>query len=675
MLSMTYPDGEVLTYHYDSGGLVDSATGVKGTYTYNYLQRMDYDKFGQRALQDTGNGTRTTYSYDAADRRLANMQAKLANGYVFQNLNYQYDDAGNVTSVHNDTQPPSGPEVGMQVGGPSTQTFTYDDLYRLTHAEGSYQSRNPRLDRYRYDVAYDTIHNITRKTQVQEMVSGGNTTVQGKTTYDYNYAYGSSKPHAATTIGLYTLAYDANGNMVSRDQQPKPRRQMIWDEENRLACSHENVQSQTLPQTPASCDDAGGTPNNARYYYDDQGTRVVKDDSQFHLYPNRNFSTRGNAEYKHIYIGDAKLITKVVEPVQRIEDRQYYSHPDHLGSTGFITDDSGGMAEHLNYFPSGETWVSEHPSQPVPQQFTGKELDQQTGLYYFGARYYDPRTQVFQTPDPALESYMDGSPNGGVFHPVNLAVYAYAYNNPIRLVDPTGMSNWDRVWGGVKLVGGVIEAGAGIAAGAATSWTGIGAVAGGAVAVHGFDVAVSGARQLWTGERTSSLTSQGLQAAGVSENTADLIDGGISIVGTMGAGALARAGAATGEQVVNQTLQSTARSGAPAHLAAGKAAEQAHVAAKGMAPNIEGVWRPSLEQMQSAAFKVIVGEGKFTAGGLPTGVKLDGASTLDSSYQLRLMVYRAVTKGEQLVLETQRPLNPTFRAFLERWGVQINQIP
>ena len=132
-----------------------------------------------------------------------------------------------------------------------------------------------------------------------------------------------------------------------------------------------------------------------------------------------------------------------------------------------------------------------------------------------------------------------------------------------------------------------------------------------------------------------------------------------------------------------QTLQTTARSGPPAHLAAGKAAEEAHIAARGLAPNTEGVWRPTLEQMQSAAFKVIVGEGKFTAGGLPTGVKLDalateikhGSSALSSSYQLRLMVYRAVTRGEQLVIETQRPLNPTFRAWLERWGVQINQIP
>ncbi|MER6591182.1 SpvB/TcaC N-terminal domain-containing protein [Micromonospora purpureochromogenes] len=535
MLSMTWPDGEKLSYHYNSGGQVDSARGVKGEFSYDYLKRLDYDKFEQRILLDTGNGTRTRYSYNTEDRRLSNIQAKLSNGYVFHNLDYSYDNVGNIMSIANDTVAPSGPEVGMQVGGPSKQSYTYDDLYQLTHAEGSYQPRTPQTDRYRVDLKYDSLHNITSKSQTHELVSNGNTIVEGKLSYNYGYAYGSAKPHAPTSIGIYTFQYDENGNQISREQQPRPRRQMIWDEENRLACSHENVQSKTLPQTPASCDNAGGTPNSARYHYDDQGSRVVKDGAQFHIYPNQNYSTRGNQEFKHVYIGQDKLTTKLVEPDFRREDRQYYSHSDHLGSTGFVTDDQGGMSEHLQYFPGGETWVSEHSSQPVPHRYTGKEYDQETNLYYYGARYYDPRTQVWQTPDPVLENYLEGTPNGGVYASMNLALYTYAYNNPIRLGDPDGRFPWNRVLGGVKLVGGVAEAAAGVALGAATSWTGVGAVAGGAVAVHGVDVAISGARQLFSGEESSSFTSSGLQAAGVSKSNAELIDAGISIVGSAGA--------------------------------------------------------------------------------------------------------------------------------------------
>src|SRR5439155_12094123 len=50
VLQMTYPDGEVLTYDYDSGGQVDRATGVKAGFNYTYLARLDYDKFGDRLL-------------------------------------------------------------------------------------------------------------------------------------------------------------------------------------------------------------------------------------------------------------------------------------------------------------------------------------------------------------------------------------------------------------------------------------------------------------------------------------------------------------------------------------------------------------------------------------------------------------------------------------------------
>jgi RHS repeat-associated protein len=421
MLKLTYPDGEVLSYNYDSGGQVNSATGVKGGFTYAYLKRLDYDKFGQRVLLDTGNGTRTQYSYDSLNQRLNNLKANLSQGYDFQNHNNTYDNVGNITKIQNDTVAPSSPDVGTQVGGPSTQTFTYDDLNQLVHAQGSYQPRTPRTDSYSVDLTYDSINNITNKTQTHLLTSNGNTTTDDKLTYTNAYGYTGAGPHQAVTIGGYTFSYDANGNQISRVQQSGPREQMIWDEENRLACSHTNAPN-TLPQTPASCDNAGGTPNDARYLYDDQGNRVVKDGDKLHIYPNGNYSTNGNFAFKHVYIGQTKLVTKTVEK-NRLEDQQFYSHDDHLGSTAFVTDTSGGLAEHLQYMPGGETWVDEHPSQPVPQQFTGKEFDPETGLYYYGARYYDPKTQQWQSPDPARSG---------------LDLYTYANNNPLRYTDPDG---------------------------------------------------------------------------------------------------------------------------------------------------------------------------------------------------------------------------------------------
>ncbi|MFT7879340.1 MAG: RHS repeat-associated core domain-containing protein [Sulfurimonas sp.] len=121
------------------------------------------------------------------------------------------------------------------------------------------------------------------------------------------------------------------------------------------------------------------------------------------------------------------------------EKEQYFYHPDHLGSSSFVTDERGKVYEHLEYFPYGETFAHEHSNtQVTPYRFTGKELDEVTGLYYYGARYYDPRTSVWQSPDPILNQYMFGEGNGGVYNPFNLKLYTYTYNNPVTLVDPDG---------------------------------------------------------------------------------------------------------------------------------------------------------------------------------------------------------------------------------------------
>lgn len=115
------------------------------------------------------------------------------------------------------------------------------------------------------------------------------------------------------------------------------------------------------------------------------------------------------------------------------------------------------------------------------------------------------------------------------------------------LIDPTGMESWwsqmwndnnmtTRMFGAMKAAGGITEATVGATAGVATSWTGVGAVLGGAALVHGCDVAASGISQMISGEETSSLTSQGIQAVGVSQETAETIDGGISIGLSFGAG-------------------------------------------------------------------------------------------------------------------------------------------
>jgi len=112
--------------------------------------------------------------------------------------------------------------------------------------------------------------------------------------------------------------------------------------------------------------------------------------------------------------------------------------------------------------------------------------------------------------------------------------------------------------------------------------------------------------------------------------------------------------------------------------------EAQQLAQLGQAKN-DTVWRPTNEQISSAAFKVIVGEAKYTPSGKPVGTILDatgdglleikhGISELSSSYQLRLQAFRALAEGTPFTIRSTRPINLTFQGWLERWGVKIERI-
>ncbi len=106
----------------------------------------------------------------------------------------------------------------------------------------------------------------------------------------------------------------------------------------------------------------------------------------------------------------------------------YFYHPDHLGTSTFLTDANGNAYQFFLNLPFGETMAEQLPSSSYtsPYKFNGKELDAETGLYYYGARYYDPKGSIWLSTDPLAEKFPAWSP------------YAYAFNNPIVLTDPDG---------------------------------------------------------------------------------------------------------------------------------------------------------------------------------------------------------------------------------------------
>ncbi|WP_024470632.1 RHS repeat domain-containing protein, partial [Treponema pedis] len=94
------------------------------------------------------------------------------------------------------------------------------------------------------------------------------------------------------------------------------------------------------------------------------------------------------------------------------KEKRYYYHSDHLGSAQFVTDWRGKQYEHIEYTPYGELWVEETAPgiDKLPFRFTGKELDEETGLYYYGARYLDPKYSRWLSGDPALSDYIPQAP-------------------------------------------------------------------------------------------------------------------------------------------------------------------------------------------------------------------------------------------------------------------------
>ena len=111
---------------------------------------------------------------------------------------------------------------------------------------------------------------------------------------------------------------------------------------------------------------------------------------------------------------------------------QFYYHPDHLGSSSYITNLDGEVSQHIEYVPFGEVFIEERNNTwNTPYLFNAKELDEETGMYYYGARYMDPQNSMWLGVDPLTEKYP------------NLTGYCYTNNNPVKYIDPTG-TDWYR---------------------------------------------------------------------------------------------------------------------------------------------------------------------------------------------------------------------------------------
>ena len=371
LTSLIYPDNEVVTISNTSQG----TTSVIGD--NDYLRTASFNAFNQITQFEYGNSVTTTYDYyDTAteydssagtyySHRLRQITTSPSS---ILRLQYGYDPVGNVKT-----------KTDLNTSSYS-ETYAYDHLARLTTASATVYGAK--------SYTYDPIGNMLTK--------------DGRT---YTYGFGN---HQVTADGVYTYEYDANGNMIYKKQSGTVVQAYSYNYDNMIE----------------SVDDDGDV---SFYSYFDIN-RVRKDENGtitryfFAEYEEEeDVSTGQITELKYYFANNQRLARD-----SSVDGLAYY-HQDHLGSSTRMTDAAGTVIRTMGYQPYGTDSYSTG-SASVKYKYTGQEKDN-TGLYYYGARFYDPDLGRFLQADTIIP-YPDD--------PQSFNRYSYVRNNPIKYIDPSG---------------------------------------------------------------------------------------------------------------------------------------------------------------------------------------------------------------------------------------------
>ena len=363
-MSLTAPDGSISTYGYDT---LNRLSGLANSWAGSF--GFSYDALSRRTQLTRPNGVNTNYSYDSLSHLLSVLHKAGVN--TLDGASYTYDAAGNRTSK------------GNHLNG-VTSNYTYDALYELTQVTQSASTTE--------SYGYDTVGNRLSSSGVP------------------SYSYNTSNELTANSLGGYT--YDANGNTLT-DPSGKS---YSWDFENRMTQA-------VVPGTN------GGTTT---FKYDPFGRRIQKSGplgTTNYLYDGMGANSNVIEEIDSSTNVLASYVQGAVvdEPLAEIQGSTTdYYEADGLGSIASLSNSAGALASSYVFDSYGKLTASTG-SVTNPFQFTGREFDSESGLYYYRARYYDSTVGRFLSQDPSW--FVDG-PN----------LYPYVRNNPIGYFDPTGLA-------------------------------------------------------------------------------------------------------------------------------------------------------------------------------------------------------------------------------------------
>jgi RHS repeat-associated protein len=428
---------------YNEAGLFDTVkTFLQGNTTpTDVVLGISYDAKGQRTAIYYQNNTKTRYYYDPFTFRLIRLLTTRNTGTdVLQDLKYTYDPVGNITQIKDDAL--QTVFFSNSIVYPA-QEFNYDALYRLSQAKGrehlsgapnwdefiNVQETHPgdetALRNYTENYSYDALGNMT---ELQHIATGNSWT----RTFTYDTA---SNKLDQTVVGSgtpNTYTYDAHGNQQAMEHLSS----MQWNVLDQL-------QSITI-----------STTQTANYQYNAEGKRIRKvvihsDGSkkerlyidQIEIYSEYNSIETLTLQRECFHIMDDKRRIVLVDFPLSVGSsamttpliRCQYSNQ--IESAALELDDSGAIVSYEEYYPFGGTscFISA-TSTEVPTKryrYSAKEHDEESGLYYFGARYHATWLCRFIAVDPKAIEYLHQSS------------FVFADNNPIKFIDINGEGTGD----------------------------------------------------------------------------------------------------------------------------------------------------------------------------------------------------------------------------------------
>jgi RHS repeat-associated protein len=465
-MTLTTPDGSVVRSTFNDAGLLErvEATLRGADEVTTFVDDINYNAKGQRELIVYGSGVRTAYEYDRRTFRLTRLET-LRGGAHLQDLSYFYDPASNITRIADAAQPTAYYD-NTQLEARSD--YVYDAIYQLIEATGREHDgsgaadppenspqwkphydftdwtrrnkTNPNdktaLRRYTERFAYDEVGNIDGVTH--QPLGAAAWTRHHEYAADGNRLLGTSLPGDPAGVYSAKYAYDAHGNLTAMPHLAL----MEWDSEDQLRMSQRQIVNVGAGERTYCSYDRGGQRLRK---VTEWGDGVRKDErlylGSFEVY--REYAAAGAVtleretlhlmdDQKRIAIIDTKTVDAGV-PLAIPAPLTRYQFGNQLGSSVLELDEAGEIISYEEYYPYGSTAYQAGASLAEVSlkryRYTGKERDEETGLYYYGARFYAPWLGRWTRCDPA--GTVDGA---------NL--YAYVRGNPVRLTDPSGTASF-----------------------------------------------------------------------------------------------------------------------------------------------------------------------------------------------------------------------------------------